>query len=457
MLDLAGYKENLYGKKILENSFGEGNFLVEIIERYINDCKKHNFSNDDIMNGLSKDIYGFEIDEEIYNRCLDRIRIVLDKNGLKYKKMNLFNDDSLVSHLKEFDYVVGNPPYISYKELNHDERIKLSESFESCKKGKFDYFYAFTEKSINALKTGGCLVYIIPNSIFKTVFGKQLRHIIMNNGLIEVIDNFNEKVFENASVSPSIIKVIKGYNGKIQYIDSRSSEEKSFPREYISSQDKWVFKNGFSPVDKNKSLGNKYTIGNAVATLFNKAFVIKQWVDYNDNYIKVNDHLIEKKLLRVGASPKNLIHNKKELIIFPYQYVNNKLVRYTSEEFSVKFPEGNKYLMQFKKELDERDSDKNSSWFEYGRNQALRNMNKPKLLLSILVTNEMKTFYLDEKVIPYSGIYISINSKEEYAKLKKEIESKRFLDYILSIGVKTEGNSRRITCTDLKNYRLGGN
>lgn len=456
MLDLAGYNENLYGKKILENSFGEGNFLVAIIDRYIIDCRKHNFSDDNIMDGLSKDIYGFEIDEEVYNNCIERIKNLLKKHGLYYKNMNLVNEDSLVSKLNEFDYVIGNPPYISYKELDCDERVRISELFESCKKGKFDYFYAFIEKSISSLKEGGCLVYIIPNSIFKNVFGKQLRNIIMDNGLIEVVDNFDEKVFENANVSPSVIKVIKGYSGTIKYSDSYSKTDKIFSRKYISSQDKWVFKDGFEPLDKQELLGNKYIIGNSIATLFNNAFVIKQWVDFNDDYIKVNDYLIEKELLRVGASPKYLIHNKKELIIFPYRYSNDKLIRYTKEEFESKFPEGTKYLLQFKKELDKRDSDNNSLWFEYGRSQALKNMNKPKLLLSILVTNEVKTFYLEKDVIPYSGIYISINSKKEYDKLKKELCSNRFLNYIVSIGVKTEGNSRRITCTDLKRYRLGG-
>ena len=41
MLDILGYKENLYGKKILENSCGDGSFLVEIITRYIEDCRLH--------------------------------------------------------------------------------------------------------------------------------------------------------------------------------------------------------------------------------------------------------------------------------------------------------------------------------------------------------------------------------------------------------------------------------
>lgn len=35
MLDLVGYKGNVYGKKVIENSCGEGNILCAIVSQYI--------------------------------------------------------------------------------------------------------------------------------------------------------------------------------------------------------------------------------------------------------------------------------------------------------------------------------------------------------------------------------------------------------------------------------------
>ena len=63
ILNQVGYIEKLYGKKVLENSCGDGAFLVEIVDRYIIDCLKQNFSKDKIIYGLENDIYGNEIDE----------------------------------------------------------------------------------------------------------------------------------------------------------------------------------------------------------------------------------------------------------------------------------------------------------------------------------------------------------------------------------------------------------
>lgn len=456
MLDVVEYTSDLYGKKILENSFGEGNFLVEIIERYIIDCKKNNYSNEEIVTGLANDIYGFEIDRNIYFKCLERIKTLFDQYGLNYKEMNLYNSDSLISDVENFDYIVGNPPYISYRELDKNYRAELSNMFESCKEGKFDYCYAFIEKSLKALKTGGKFVYIIPNSVLKNVFGKKIRDIMINSGLEIIVDNFNSKVFENANVSPTIIKITKGHKETIKYIDYSKNESEIFEKDFLLNQDKWIFKKNYAMDSFNEFLGNKYTIGNSIATLLNCAYVISSWEEFDDKYIKVDNYLIERQLLREAASPKYLAHGKKEMIIYPYYYSEGILFRYTFDEFFEKFPKGFEYLKQFKSMLERRNSDKNTKWFEYGRSQALRNMNSPKLLLSIMVTNKVKTFYLEKGVIPYSGIYIVIKSYEEYKMLKKELESDRFLEYIKSVGIKSEGNSMRITCSDLKKYKIGG-
>ena len=49
MLDEAGYLTNLAGKRVLENSCGEGNILAEIVRRYISDCKMQKLSAEQIQ------------------------------------------------------------------------------------------------------------------------------------------------------------------------------------------------------------------------------------------------------------------------------------------------------------------------------------------------------------------------------------------------------------------------
>lgn len=79
LLDSVGYKHNLYGKRILENSCGDGNILTAAVLRYIEDCRTQGMSRTKIKNGLEKDICGFEIDSEHYIKCIDNLDRIVKK------------------------------------------------------------------------------------------------------------------------------------------------------------------------------------------------------------------------------------------------------------------------------------------------------------------------------------------------------------------------------------------
>ena len=93
MLDKAGYQENLYGKTVLENSCGSGNILIEIVRRYIMDCRIHNFSDKKIKFGLERDIFAYEIDKEIIENCKNNLNELGREFGLVDVNWNIHNKD----------------------------------------------------------------------------------------------------------------------------------------------------------------------------------------------------------------------------------------------------------------------------------------------------------------------------------------------------------------------------
>ena len=80
LLDSVGYKKNIIGKKILENSCGEGKILIEIVRRYIKDAQNKGLSSYDIKRGLERDIIGVEVDYSLIQICIAN----LDKEIRKY-------------------------------------------------------------------------------------------------------------------------------------------------------------------------------------------------------------------------------------------------------------------------------------------------------------------------------------------------------------------------------------
>ena len=126
LLDYVGYTNDLYGKKVAENSCGDGSVLAEITKRYIVDSLKNNISLKKIKKGLEEDIWGAEIDNLHIVNCKNKLDIVAKEYGLNDINWNIFEGDFLKQNIaKRFDFVIGNPQYITYKELDQFIKMKL--------------------------------------------------------------------------------------------------------------------------------------------------------------------------------------------------------------------------------------------------------------------------------------------------------------------------------------------
>lgn len=455
LLDSVGYNENLYKKSILENSCGDGNILVVIVERYIDDARVHGLSDEDICIGLSKHICGVEIDPIQHKKCIQNLDKLARHKGLSKVEWNIINKDYLRWKCNEkFQFVVGNPPYITYQELDEKDRIYIRQNFDICEKGKFDYCYAFIEKSIGCLDSEGKMAYLIPSSIFKTVFGEKLRAFIKPY-LQEIHDYTQDKMFDNALVKSAIMILDKAANhNDMVYYDVANKEKFIIPLANLSK--KWFFtKNNTSGT---RRFGDYFQVAHVVATLLNEAYVLKK-ENYQEtnNFYQCNGKNIEKAIVRETATPRSLRYKKVEKIIFPYDYKGGKLVRYTSQQFSTMFPGAETYLNDFREQLDERESDKNALWFEYGRSQALAGLNRRKLLISTVITEKVAVYILRKKCIPYAGMYIVPKANNKTYKLedaKKILESDEFMKYVQDVGIHINGTSLRITSKDIENFEF---
>lgn len=452
LLDSVGYITNLYGKKVIENACGDGNILKEIVKRYIEDALINDRAIDEIKKGLQRDIYGAEIDDVHYFNCINNLDAIAESFKIINVKWNILNGDFLKQCIKnKFDYVIGNPPYITYRELDDLTRSYLNENFTSCRHGKFDYCYAFIEASLSCLNDTGKLAYLIPSSIFKNVFAQELRNMILPS-TSKIIDYTTQKLFEKALTSSAILVCDKSVlSNSIEYQDVANGSRRTIVKDNLHG--KWIFSEHKDEGKSKKRFGDYFTASISIATLLNEAFILKNFIEEED-YIAVKNFKIERNVIRKGVSPRSLNYKKPELILFPYFYDENGLVRYKSVEFEEKFPEATRYLKSYKKELSGRKSDKRIEWFEYGRTQALAHLNQPKLLLSTVVTKEVKVYELPKECIPYSGIYIVPKIDIPLEKAKVILESDAFYKYVKGIGINASGSSLRITAVDINNFEF---
>ena len=450
MLDDLEYKHGLRGRKILDNSCGNGNFLIEIVKRYIKDCEMDNLSKEQIKEGLQRDVFGTEIDSKTRDECISRLNMLAEEYGIPSVDWQVDVADYLKKEDSfKYDFIVGNPPYISYSELKKEDRNFLKEKFLSCKKGKFDYCYAFIEKSIDSLSPNGVMAYLIPSSVFKTVFGDKIRN-KMHPYVHKIIGYSNKNVFKDATVKSSIIIMKKCNNlNMVRYIDESINLNRCFSRELLSG--KWIFDYKFEGICR---FGDYFKVSHVVATLCNKVFLLKDgMIDESGNY-RIGREFIESGIIRETTSPKLLRKNEKMNIIFPYMYDDcHKLIRYDEKELKEKFPGAFRYLLKRKKMLILRDSDQSAKWFEYGRSQALNSLDCEKLLISTVISTDIPIYKIDRWCIPYSGMFITpkgvdLSLEDGFQILKSE----RFMNYAREIGIPINGRSVRITSKDIENY-----
>ena len=154
-------------------------------------------------------------------------------------------------------------------------------------------------------------------------------------------------------------------------------------------------------------------------------------------------------------SSRTLRYGKHEKIIFPYTYDENGLVRFGEGEFERLFPGATAYLNEFRDDLDKRQSDNNAKWYEYGRSQALSGLNRQKLLISTVVTNDVDVYELEKECIPYAGMYIvqkEDNNEYTLTDAMRILRSDEFKEYVFKIGIPISGKSVRITSKDIENY-----
>lgn len=454
MLDSIGYTSNVYGKSVLENSFGVGNFLDRVVRRYISSSLKEGHTPSEISDGLSKDIFGFEIDSEKFNTTVDRLNKILHDFKIPGVKWSLCNADYL-KHVskRRYDFIVGNPPYIDYRDLNPDVRIDLRR-FSTCKKGKFDYCYPFIEKSITELADFGKMCYIVPNSIFKNVFSFDLREFLKSD-ITDIIKISNSAFEGKPSISPVIFIIEKGSSRNwLNYLSTIDSKPVKIPKSELG--DKWTFVKTNKPVYKKKiRFGDRFHASLAMVTMCNEAFLIKDGTECG-GFVELNDEKLESGILRKAMSPKTMFDPKSKHIIFPYIVKGTNVKRYKRETFEKRFPNVVKHLNRFEKKLSQRDTDKGIQYFEYGRSQGLKYANVEKLLMSTVITNIVRVSRIPKDSIPYSGIVITSKGGYKLKKAEKILRSSEFINYVMSIGVSVSGNSVRITSKDINNFEYEG-
>lgn len=461
VLALVDGLDKPWGKRILENSCGDGRFLIAIVKRYIEGCRSQNISDNDIATALSRDIVGYELDAEKLECCRRNLDAAARESGLKRMvRWRLFNEDFLRADVEEtFDYVIGNPPYLSYPQIPKEDRQYIEKFFETCKEGRWDYCHAFIEKSFLSLSQEGKLYYILPSSIFRIKSSRLIRELILKN-LMCVVEYTSGLMFDGVLTSTAIVGIDKKRSEEtFKYaVKTRTGQSRwqNIRKANLNNVAGWTFS-----LQKHKSsgmrFGDYFQVSSSVATLLNSAFVLKGFREENDFFVDDKHRvMIERSLVRKAATPRSMVYNRREYIIFPYRFnaLDGRWTLIAEDELKSEYPLAYNYLLSHKDKLLKRDTD--YQWYGYGRSQALQVVGRKKLILSQIVTGSASVFVTSEECVPYSGYYVEAKNDFSLEEALRILSSEDFSTYARRVGIPVSGDSVRLSISHIREYHWRG-
>lgn len=215
VLDLSGYTADrpLHRMRLLEPSFGRGDFLMPAVDRLMAEWRAA--GTPDPLASLADAIRGVELHRASFARTAAGVTERLMGEGLSAREAEgltgrwLVQGDFLLCDLDgKFDVVVGNPPYVR-QELIPDALMAEYRARYRTIYDRADIYVPFIERSLDLLAQAGQCGFICSDRWMKNRYGGPLRALVANGHHLKTyVDMVDTPAFHSNVVAYPAITVI---------------------------------------------------------------------------------------------------------------------------------------------------------------------------------------------------------------------------------------------------------
>jgi hypothetical protein len=223
ILDLSGYTVDLplHQFRLLEPSFGHGDFLLVAVERLLTSYFRQVQNDSRPVNDLSNAICAVEIHRLSIHKVRTEIKVLLIRHGVTEAEARqlldawiIEGDFLLVGLPHTFTHALGNPPYVRQESIP-DALIAAYRARYSTIYDRADLYIPFIERCLASLEKGGALCLICSDRWMKNKYGGPLREMVAHGfHLAAYVDMVETDAFlSNVIAYPAITLICRGKAG----------------------------------------------------------------------------------------------------------------------------------------------------------------------------------------------------------------------------------------------------
>lgn len=218
ILDLVGYTSDreLSNLRLLEPSFGEGDFLLPALDRLLESWLSKNTNRNQAVQDLAKSVCAVELHKDTFERTKLKVITALNERGIAAVDARTLADrwliqgDFLLEPLTgSFDVVAGNPPYLRQELIPEVLISEYRERYDTIY-DRADLYIPFIERSLKSLSAGGQLGFICADRWMKNRYGGPLRALVTEHFHLKIyVDMVNTPAFQSDVIAYPAITIIK--------------------------------------------------------------------------------------------------------------------------------------------------------------------------------------------------------------------------------------------------------
>lgn len=146
------------------------------------------------------ELVAIEVDTDRVTDAREKI----DTSNVQLLEQDFLNP-TIPTELGEFNYIIGNPPYVPITQLSEEEKSRYAEAFDTAWR-RYDLYILFYEQALELLADDGRLCFVSPEKFEYISSASKLRELLSTYHIRE-IEHISQDWFEGLKTYPVVTTI----------------------------------------------------------------------------------------------------------------------------------------------------------------------------------------------------------------------------------------------------------